>query len=462
MESSMDWVSIIPPLVAIIVVFWKKEVILALLLAVLCSEALILLTASPATSFLAPINAIERVVDTASSPGNTRVILFSVLVGALLAFIRDSGGVTATVNYLVGKGVAKNKKQVGSLTMFTGIAVFIESNLSVLTAGIFARGLFDRFGMSRARLAYIIDSTSAPVCILILLNGWGAFILSLLDTYELPASSASILWGSVFFNFYAIFTLLIVAYTIAADKVHGPLAVEEKTLSKTDIPQQTETATKARYMLVPLLTMVLSMVGFMFWTGNGTLSEGSGSKSVLYATALATAIAYGLLLWHKRFTHKEAVEIGFKGMGELLPLVTIVLLSLTLGNSLKDLGTGVFVAGVVGEYLPLVFIVPMLFIAGAVMSFTTGTSWGTFAILIPIGVPLIQTLGLPPSLVVAAILGGGIFGDHCSPISDTTAVSSLAAGCDVLTHVKTQFPYALVAGGLTLVGYLIASIIMIG
>ena len=124
----MDWVSIIPPLVAIIVVFWKKEVILALLLAVLCSEALILLTASPATSFLAPINAIERVVDTASSPGNTRVILFSVLVGALLAFIRDSGGVTATVNYLVGKGVAKNKKQVGSLTMFTGIAVFIESN----------------------------------------------------------------------------------------------------------------------------------------------------------------------------------------------------------------------------------------------------------------------------------------------------------------------------------------------
>ena len=120
------------------------------------------------------------------------------------------------------------------------------------------------------------------------------------------------------------------------------------------------------------------------------------------------------------------------------------------------------VAGVVGEYLPVVFIVPMLFVAGAVMSFTTGTSWGTFAILIPIGVPLIQTLGLPPSLVVAAILGGGIFGDHCSPISDTTAVSSLAAGCDVLTHVKTQFPYALLAGGLTLVAYFIASLVMIG
>jgi Na+/H+ antiporter NhaC len=208
--------------------------------------------------------------------------------------------------------------------------------------------------------------------------------------------------------------------------------------------------------------MVLSMVGFMLWTGNGEIAQGSGSKSVLYATALATAVAYALLLLHKRFTHQEAVEIGFKGMGELLPLVTIVLLSLTLGNSLKVLGTGVFVAGIVGEYLPLVLIVPMLFIAGAIMSFTTGTSWGTFAILIPIGVPLIQSLGLPPSLVIGAILGGGIFGDHCSPISDTTAVSSLAAGCDVLTHVKTQFPYALFAGALTLVAYFIASVLMIG
>ncbi len=161
--------SVIPPLVAIAVVFWKKEVILALALAVLCAEALILINADIASSYMAPINAIERVVDTAASPGNTRVLIFSVLVGALLAFIRDSGGVTATVNFLVNKGVAKSRKQVGGLTMFTGIAVFIESNLSVLTAGIFARGLFDRFGMSRARLAYIIDSTSAPVCILILL-----------------------------------------------------------------------------------------------------------------------------------------------------------------------------------------------------------------------------------------------------------------------------------------------------
>jgi Na+/H+ antiporter NhaC len=142
-------------------------------------------------------------------------------------------------------------------------------------------------------------------------------------------------------------------------------------------------------------------------------------------------------------------------------LITIVLLSLTLGASLKDLGTGVFVASIVGEYLPLFLIVPLLFVAGAIMSFTTGTSWGTFAILVPIGVPLIQTLGLPPELVLAAILGGGIFGDHCSPISDTTAVSSIASGCDLLTHVRTQMPYALVAGGLTIIAFTATSLVMI-
>ncbi len=458
----MDWVSIIPPLVAILVVFWKKEVIMALLLAVLSAEALILLSVTGDTLALAPINAIERTIDVASSPGNTRILIFSVLVGALLAYIRDSGGVTATVEWLTSRGIAKNKRQVGGLTMFTGIAVFIESNLSVLTAGIFARGLFDKYKMSRARLAYIIDSTSAPVCILILLNGWGAFVLSLLDGYELEQSSASILWGTVPLNFYALITLAIVVYTIVKDKVHGPMAKEEKAMSHLDTVLNSEPATKARFMVVPLLTMVVSMVGFMLWTGNGVLADGSGSKSVLYATVLATAVAYFLLILHKRFNHHQAVEIGFKGMGELLPLVTIVLLSLTLGASLKVLGTGVFVAGLVGEYLSLVLIVPMLFIAGAIMSFTTGTSWGTFAILIPIGVPLIQSLGLPPSLVIAAILGGGVFGDHCSPISDTSAVSSLAAGCDLLTHIRTQLPYALTAGALTLLAYVVASMIMIG
>ena len=198
----MDWLSIIPPLVAITVVLWKKEVILALLLAIVSSEALLLLNASN-NILLTPINTIERMVSTIASAGTSRILLFSLLVGALLAFMRDSGGVAAFVNKLVNSGIAKTKRRAGGITMLTGIAVFIESNLSVLTAGIMARGLFDRFKMSRARLAYIIDSTSAPVCILILLNGWGAYVLGLLDAYELNDNSFIILWSTIPYNIYA-------------------------------------------------------------------------------------------------------------------------------------------------------------------------------------------------------------------------------------------------------------------
>jgi Na+/H+ antiporter NhaC len=159
------------------------------------------------------------------------------------------------------------------------------------------------------------------------------------------------------------------------------------------------------------------------------------------------------MLSTKKFTHHQLVKIGFDGMNDLLPLVAIVLLSLTLGASLKELGTGIYVAQIVGDTLPIFLIAPMFFLAGAFIAFSTGTSWGTFAILIPIGVPLIQTLGLPPSFIIAAILGGGVFGDHCSPISDTTAVSAIASGCELLEHVKTQLPYALFGGALTIVLY---------
>lgn len=458
----MDIYSIIPPIVAIVVVFWKKEVILALFLAILSAEFISLFAAPELSLWLTPINTIEQIVNIVSDPGNARVLLFSLLVGALLAFIRDSGGVAATVNLLVNMGIGKSKRQVGALTMFTGVAVFIESNLSVLTAGILARGLFDKYKMSRARLAYIIDSTSAPVCILILLNGWGALVLGLLSNYELAETPVSILVGTIPLNFYALITLVIVAYTITKDKVHGPMLDAEKRCETSNQELASAAPTKAQFMLLPLGVMIFGMIAFMLWTGNGSLIQGSGTKSVLYSTFLACVVAYLLLVGHKRFTHHETVQLGFKGIGELLPVVTIVLLSLTLGASLKTLGTGIFVAGLVGDYLPLILVAPMLFIAGGIMSFTTGTSWGTFAILVPIGVPLIQSLGLPPSLVIAAILGGGVFGDHCSPISDTTAISSIAAGCDLLTHVKTQMPYALFAGGLSIVAYIIASVVMIG
>ena len=450
---STNWLSVLPPLVAIAMVLWKREVILALFMAIFTSELLQQFSGifSIPTSGLATL---ERIIMVFEDRDNARILIFSLMIGALLAFIRQSGGVTAMVNSIIHRGIARNPRQAALLTSGVGVAVFVESNLSVLTAGILSRGIFDRFGLSRAKLAYIIDSTSAPICILILLNAWGAYILVLLNSYEFKVTAAQVLWGTIPMNFYALVTLLIVFFTAWSGKYFGPLARSKTIVQEDSGPELTVEASHPAYMLVPLTVMVAGMVGFMLWTGDGVMADGSGSRSVLYSTALACLVAYVMMIAGGRFNHIKLVKIGFEGMGELLPLVTIVLFSLALGSSLKDLGTGVFIAGLVGDFLPLYLVVPMLFLAGGLISFSTGTSWGTFAILIPIGVPLIHALGLPPSLVLAAILGGGIFGDHCSPISDTTAVSSIASGCDLLEHVRTQLPYALVAGGITLLMYL--------
>lgn len=227
----MDWLSILPPLVAILVVLWKKEVILALLLSIVTSEFLLILKLADNNLLLTPINTIERIVSTIGDEGNARILIFSLLVGALLAFMRDSGGVAAFVNQLVSSGIAKTKRRAGGITMLTGIVVFIESNLSVLTAGIMARGLYDKFNMSRARLAYVIDSTSAPVCILILLNGWGAYILALLSTYDLPDNPLVVLWSTLPYNLYAWLTLIIWLTLFFRIKFTGPCVKLSKSLS---------------------------------------------------------------------------------------------------------------------------------------------------------------------------------------------------------------------------------------
>jgi len=453
-----EWLSVLPPIVAIVVVLWRREVILALFLSVFTAELLqqtSMLSAVP----MAGLFTLERIVAVFDDKDNARILIFSMMIGALLAYIRQSGGVSAMVSSIIKRGIATNPRQAAMLTTGVGAAVFVESNLSVLTAGILSRGIFDRFGLSRAKLAYIIDSTSAPICILILLNAWGAYVLALLGGYELGMSAPQILWGTVPLNFYALVTLAIVVFSAWTGRYFGPMATSP-TLKHEDSAENLEVeATHPSFMLVPLAVMVGGMVGFMFWTGDGVMANGSGSRSVLYSVALACLVAYLMMLSSGKFSHIKLVKIAFDGMGEILPLVTIVLFSLALGASLKELGTGVFIAGLVGDFLPIYLIVPMMFLAGSLVSFSTGTSWGTFAILIPIGMPLVQELGLPPSLVLAAILGGGVFGDHCSPISDTTAVSAIASGCDLLEHVRTQLPYAVVAGSITMLMYLVVGLV---
>jgi len=449
----MGWLSLLPPLLAITIAIWKREVILALLVAILAAETLL----SGGNPLLGFLHTIDRIAAVFGSADNTRILLFSILIGALLALIRHSGGVSAFVSLLLRTGLARGPRSVSVLTSLLGVCIFIESNLSVLACGTFAQSLFDRFGMSRARLAFLIDSTCSPVSVLILLNGWGAFVLGLLQGYGLE-NPVQVLIASIPLNFYAMGILSLVAYTAWTGRVHFTLAALEQTIDLTAPVSESQSEGKTVYFLLPLGLLVGGIIGFMLYTGNGSLVAGSGSASVLYATALATVTSYLLLRLGGVSRHLELVNVSFRGMGELLPVVSILLLAFALGAAMQELQTGPYIAGMISEALPLWAIAPMVFLAACLISFTTGTSWGTFGILVPVAIPIALSTGLSPSLLLAAVMGGGVFGDHCSPISDSTVLSSLASGCDHLTHVKTQLPYALLAGSASLVLFAVSGL----
>ncbi len=462
----MEWLSVAPPVAAIAVAVTTRNVYWALGTALWLSETLIA-GANPALGALA---AVDRAVSVFASAGNTRILLFCLLIGALITYMRDSGGVDAMVRVLARSGVAGSRRRASAVTAAAGTAIFVDTNASLLSAGVLGRSLFDAHGLSRARLAYIIDSTSAPVSVLILMNGWGAYALSLVEPYGFE-SAIGVVAGSIVWNTYAWLTLAGVYATVASDRVLGPLARAERHLAaaSTGAPATKATpmgaaperaaqraAGKPRYMWGPLLVLIAGAVAFMAWTGDGSVMAGSGSQSILWAMVLATGLAYVMLARDRVFDLADLQDRGFRGVGEMVPAVTVLFVSITLGDSLRVLGTGEFIAALAAATAPPAIIPALLFAAAAATSFMTGTSWGTYGVMIPIAMPLAQALGLPPSLILATVLGGGVFGDHCSPISDTTLIASIAADVDHLEHVRTQLPYALAAAAGALIAYGIA------
>ncbi len=449
-----DLLTLLPPVLAIGVALWSRNVFAALGVALVVSETLVA-GGNPA---LGTLGAIDRAVATLSDPGNARILLFCLIIGALIAYMQRSGGIAAMVERLTAAGLASTPRRAGLATALAGVLLFVETNISLLTTGIMGRPLFDRQGMSREQLAYMIDSTSAPVSVLIPLNGWGAYALGLIAAYGFASPLGVLLW-SVPLNFYALVTLAGVFATALTGRSFGPMA-RTGGRAAGEGAGEGEAPTRAVYMGVPILVLVGGALGFMAYTGGGNLLAGSGGQSILWAVVLATGVAFAMLAVGQRRPGRALIDMGFEGMGALLPAVAVIFLSLALGASLRALGTGEVIAAIAGAF-PAPFAFPaIIFLAGAATSFATGTSWGTYGILIPIAMPLAIGAGLPPSLVLAAVLGGGVFGDHCSPISDTSIIASLAAGCEHLDHVRTQLPYALVAAGLASGMYLVAGLVV--
>ncbi|HBL94367.1 MAG TPA: sodium:proton antiporter, partial [Hyphomonas sp.] len=326
---------------AILVALVTRNVYAALGLALLASETLI-------ASFhpgMGALGAIDRAVGVFESTGNTRVLLFCLLIGALIAWMRDSGGVEALVSGLMKRGLASTPRRAALAPALAGTAIFVETNVSLLSSGVLGQRLFDAHGLSRERLAYIIDSTSAPVSTLILLNGWGAYALGLVEPFGFE-SPIGVVAGTIPWNFYALLTLVGVYFTVFTGRVFGPMKTAGQGRSVLAEDEEPIAPTRAIYMWLPLAVMILGALAFMAWTGGGNILAGSGSQSILWAICLAMLVAAVLLAMGKAFPKGGLQERGFAGIAEMVPVVTILFLSIALGDSLRVLGTGAFLSGV--------------------------------------------------------------------------------------------------------------------
>ena len=486
--TDYGFLSVLPPLLAIVLALKTKQVYSALVLGIWLAWFII----SDWNVFEATLATLEGFVNVFKSEGNTRTIMFSALVGALLLFIQYSGGVegfmksvSKFISYLETKKNIRSRMLVQILALVTGVLLFVETSISSLTVGTLYRPLFDKLKIPREKLAYIADSSSAPSSILIPFNAWGAFIMGLLLTQGIE-NPMSVLASSIIYNFYPILTIIMVLLVIVSRKNIGPMVNAKKRVYETGelfnegsrpLVSETITAMKAKEgiklrafnMYIPLITMVIMMPFYLSYTGWDkvesvetfwnhavmAIGKGSGSASVLYAVITSLIVAMILYRSQKIMRTKKMIELILKGISELMPLALLMMLAFSLSEVSKELGTGLYVATQTKAWLSAELLPVVLFLISSFIAFSTGTSWGTFAIMLSIAIPMTNTHDANLYLTVAATIGGGVFGDHCSPISDTTIISSMASATDHIDHVKTQLPYALITGGITAVLYLI-------
>jgi tetracycline resistance efflux pump len=458
MNAMIDpsWTSLLPPLLAIGLALLTRQVYLALFAGIWLGFFLL----HDVNPVAALGDALEATIAVLASPGDARVVVFTLVIGAFILTLERSGAVRGFVQYLEQSRWVTSARRSQWLAFLIGLVIFIESNITVLVAGTVARPLFDRFKVAREKLAYIIDSTSAPICILIPLNAWGAFNLGLLEGLGVDRP-LQVLLTSIPLNLYAIAAVFTTAVVIAREVNVGPMAAAQARTSAGQVggisvgqPVDLDGAPpRALNMVWPILALIVAMPVGLYATGDGDMFAGSGSKSVLWASLIGLLVVSTLVLSQRTMSLHSLTHTWLDGAGRMLPLATILVLALALGSVAKALGTGIYVASVVGDAVPVWLLPVVIFLVAGAIAFSVGSSWGTFSIMLPIAIPIASALQLDPALFVAAVLSGGIFGDHASPISDTTIVSSLAAGTEHMDHVSTQLPYALMAAGVSAIGF---------
>jgi Na+/H+ antiporter NhaC len=499
--------SLVPPLVAIILAFRTKQVLPSLFAAVFVGSTII----AGGNVFTGFSNTITKyIAGSVASDWNAGIIVFDIGLGGMIGIVAASGGAKAIAEGLAKKANTAKKGMIATWAM--GLLIFFDDYSNTLLVGTTMRPLTDKLRISREKLAFLTDSTAAPVASMALISTWIAYELGLLaDAFQaigVEANIYSVFIQSIPFRFYSLIMVGFVLMIAVTGRDYGPMLkaerrarLENKLVAEGSTPLTSKELTEMKIKegtplrainaIVPVLTVVFMVIFGLYMTGRSSIlagenaelisavknspfafltvrdiiGSGSTTTAMMWAAFSGSFVAFIMVIGQKILTFEEAMNAWVDGAKALVIAIFVLVMAWSIGSMCKDLGTAKYLVSILEGKISASVIPLAVFILGCIIAFSTGTSWGTTAILMPIAVPLVFTLsggstGTILYATIGAVFTGAVFGDHCSPISDTTIMSSMSAASDHIDHVKTQIPYSVtVAIIAVVVGYLPAALI---
>lgn len=475
--------SLFPPVIAIGLALITKEVYSSLFVGILSGG--IIYAAASGTGFEGTFKAVvqDGLITNLSNAYNVGILVFLVVLGIIVVLMNKAGGSRAYGEWAAAH--IKSRRGVALSTFFLGVLIFVDDYFNCLTVGSVMRPITDKHNISRSKLAYLIDSTAAPICIIAPISSWAAAVSGTVE----GVNGISLFINTIPYNLYAFLTILMVIFISVSDTDYGPMKIHEDNAKNGDIfttknntyEQDAQPVTERGRvidLILPVAVLIVFCVVGMIYTGgffSGTdfvtafaNCDAAYGLSLGSISALIVIIAYYMLRRVLKFNEcMDSIAAGFK---QMVPAILILTFAWTLKTMTNHLEAGAFVSGVVQSATALSVLLPViLFVVAIGLAFATGTSWGTFGILIPIVTSVFESelanvsqTGEIPSMVIiciSACLAGAVCGDHCSPISDTTIMASTGAQCDHVNHVSTQLPYALTVAAVCVVGYLLSGFV---
>ena len=469
----MDYgiLSLFPIALTIVLAMWLKNISIALLIGAF-SGLLIMSGGNPFDAMMSYV--IDHLVPNMTDAYCAEVLVLLIFIGGFVKLLEVSGGAHAFASSVTKFVNSRAKAQMAGWV--AGIMVFFSDIGSPIIAGPIVQPLTDKMKVSREKLAWILDTTASPLSILVPFLGWGAYIMGLMGTEFKAIGYDMSEWDMLLkvwpFQYYALLSLLMVPLVAFTRKEFGPMyhaelralggqvapadmQLDEAVSIDTDAKLENS---RPIVMILPLLVMIgtlclmLCPQGFPFKSVDDVALRGALITGFVFGSVVNIALVVIL----KIKTFKRICMDYVSGLESIASVFIVLLLAWVLSSVTKAMGGPEFVVNLLQDNVPSWMLPVIIFVASAVISFSTGSSWGTFSIMMTIAVPAAFALGAPMHLAIASVLSGGLFGDHCSPISDTTILSANGARCDLLSHVKTQLPYALMVGGVTIVTFAIA------